>query len=158
MVLKSKKNISELRVLVGLRVSKNRTRWRLALDIFKITTFGIGVAIIISTLRIFKPELGVLASIAAGATMIILVVGKLTPVFDLLKIYSRRTNINIQHFSALIKIIGIAYISEFGAEICRDTGENAIASKVELAGKVLIAITAIPIIASLMELILKVMN
>jgi stage III sporulation protein AD len=81
----------------------------------------------------------------------------LAPVIDLIKIYSGRANIDIQYLPALLKIIGIAYIVEFGAEICRDAGENAIASKIELAGKVLIAIMAIPIITSLLELVIKIM-
>jgi stage III sporulation protein AD len=127
------------------------------LDILKIVAFGIVTAIIITTLRTLKPEIAIQASVVAGIIIFILVIGKLAPVIDLIKIYSGRANIDIQYLPALLKIIGIAYIAEFGAEICRDAGENAIASKIELAGKVLIAIMAIPIITSLLELVIKIM-
>jgi stage III sporulation protein AD len=127
------------------------------LDILKIVAFGIVTAIIITTLRTLKPEIAIQASVVAGIIIFILVIGKLAPVIDLIKIYSGRANIDIQYLPALLKIIGIAYIVEFGAEICRDAGENAIASKIELAGKVLIAIMAIPIITSLLELVIKIM-
>lgn len=127
------------------------------MDILKIVAFGIVTAIIITTLRTLKPEIAIQASVAAGIIIFILVIGKLAPVFDLIKIYSGRINLDMQFIPALLKIIGIAYISEFGAEICRDAGENAIASKIELAGKVLIAIMAIPIITSLLELVIKIM-
>ncbi len=127
------------------------------MDILKIVAFGIVTAIIITTLRTLKPEIAIQASVVAGIIIFILVIGKLAPVIDLIKIYSGRANIDIQYLPALLKIIGIAYIAEFGAEICRDAGENAIASKIELAGKVLIAIMAIPIITSLLELVIKIM-
>ncbi|MGQ0512778.1 SpoIIIAC/SpoIIIAD family protein, partial [Bacillus sp. D-CC] len=48
----------------------------------------------------------------------------------------------------LLTIIGIAYIAEFGAQITKDAGQGAIASKIELAGKILILVMAIPIIFS----------
>jgi stage III sporulation protein AD len=51
----------------------------------------------------------------------------------------------------------LPYIAEFGAEICKDAGESAIASKIELAGKVIIVVMAVPIITSLLDLVLKVM-
>jgi stage III sporulation protein AD len=61
------------------------------------------------------------------------------------------------YFTSVLKITGIAYISEFGAEICRDAGEGAIASKIEMAGKVIIIALAIPVITSLIDLVLKIM-
>lgn len=57
----------------------------------------------------------------------------------------------------MIKIVGIAYIAEFGSEICKDAGQSAIATKIELAGKVIIAALAFPIIASLLDLIVRIM-
>jgi len=59
--------------------------------------------------------------------------------------------------STILKIIGIAYIAEFGAEVCKDAGEGAIASKIELAGKVIIIVLAAPIITSLLDLIVEIM-
>ena len=55
----------------------------------------------------------------------------------------------------VLKIIGIAYIAEFGAQVTRDAGQGSIAAKIELAGKVLILIMAIPIINVIIETIVK---
>jgi stage III sporulation protein AD len=57
----------------------------------------------------------------------------------------------------VLKIIGIAYIAEFGAQIVRDAGQESIASKIELAGKVLILVLAIPIISIIIETVMKLM-
>ncbi|NLC37881.1 MAG: stage III sporulation protein AD, partial [Clostridia bacterium] len=48
-----------------------------------------------------------------------------------------------------------AYIAEFGAQVCRDAGETAIASRVEFAAKVLIIVLAIPIVVAILETIIR---
>ncbi len=63
-------------------------------------------------------------------------------------------NINLVYVQTILKIIGIAYIAEFGAQIAKDAGQGAIASKIELAGKVLIMIMAIPIISVIIETVI----
>lgn len=127
------------------------------MDIFHIAAFGVVSVILISMIKGYRPEIAIQASILAGIAIFIFVIGKLRPLFSFIKDYMERVNVDIQYLPVLFKIVGIAYIAEFGAEICKDAGENAIASKIELAGKVLIAIMAIPIITSLLDLIIKLM-
>ena len=50
---------------------------------------------------------------------------------------------------------GIAILTEFAVSICKDSGEAAIASKVDMGGKVIMVSMSIPIIAGLLETILK---
>ena len=57
----------------------------------------------------------------------------------------------------MLKIIGIAYIADFGAQVTRDAGEEAMASKIEMAGKVLILVMAIPIVTMIIETIIKIL-
>ena len=67
------------------------------------------------------------------------------------------TNLDSDIFILLIKIIGVGYITEFSANICQDSGNSAMASKILLAGKLVIFVMAIPIITSLIELIVSIM-
>lgn len=127
------------------------------MEIMQIVIFGLISTIIIVMLRSYSPEIAVQASLAAGIIIFALIITRLSPILDFLKIYTSKANLDIQYLPVLIKIIGIAYITEFGAEVCKDAGENSIASKIELAGKVLIAILAVPIITTLLELITKIM-
>ena len=127
------------------------------MEIVQIIGIGLVSTVIMIILRKQKPEIAVLAGIAAGALMFLLIAAKLSAVVDLLEEYAARADIRPMYFSAVLKITGIAYIAEFGAEICRDAGEGAIAAKIELAGKVIIVALAIPIIASLLDLVLKIM-
>jgi stage III sporulation protein AD len=66
-----------------------------------------------------------------------------------------KSNVDMIFLQTILKIIGIAYIAEFGAQIVRDAGQEAIASKIELAGKILIMVLAIPIITVIVETVLN---
>lgn len=67
------------------------------------------------------------------------------------------TSTNGQFLGILLKITGIAFLTEFAVSVCKDSGETAIASKVDLGGKVIIIAISIPIISSLLETIVKVL-
>lgn len=65
-----------------------------------------------------------------------------------------QANIDMIYLETILKIIGIAYIAEFGAQITKDAGQNSIAAKIELAGKILIMVMAIPIIGAIIETVI----
>lgn len=64
-------------------------------------------------------------------------------------------NVNMIYVETILKIIGIAYIAEFGSQITKDAGQGAIASKIEMAGKILILVMAIPILTVIIETIIS---
>ena len=89
-----------------------------------------------------------------GIIIFLFVAPKLQSVIEIQ--FSYRTKLTLILFICLnFKIVGIAYIAEFGAQICKDAGEGVIASKIEFAGKVLIMIMAVPILIALTDLIVK---
>ena len=82
---------------------------------------------------------------------------KLTGIINLLQSMANKTSINSTFLMLLIKITGIAFLSEFAVSICKDSGEAAIASKIEIGTKIIIISMSIPIISSLLEIIVKVL-
>lgn len=126
------------------------------MDIFKIVIVGILASIIAVILKEEKPEIALILSMVTGLLIFMFLINKLNSVITILKYFASRTNIDILYFSTVMKVIAIAYITEFGAQICRDSGESAIASKIELAGKVMIMVAAIPILAALLDTITKI--
>lgn len=127
------------------------------MQMIQIVGIGLVATVLIIILRRQKPEIAVQVSIMTGVVIFMLLASKLSVVIDLLEDYADKAEIKPVYFSAILKITGIAYIAEFGAEICKDAGEGAIASKIELAGKVIIVMLAAPIITSLLDLIIEVM-
>lgn len=125
------------------------------MDIMKIVGIGLIATILAVTLREQKPEIAIQISIVTGLIIFVFVITKLNSVVEVLKYFASKTNIDLLYFTTIIKVIAIAYITEFGAQVCKDAGESSIASKIEFGGKVLIMIMAIPILAALMDIITK---
>ena len=127
------------------------------MDIVKIIGIGLISLIIIVIIKQYRPEFAIYVSIIAGVLIISLVIGKISGIIEILKSLSNKTTINNEFLILLIKITGIAILTEYAVSICKDTGESAIASKVDFGGKVLIMSMSVPIISSLLETILKIL-
>ncbi|GAW94160.1 stage III sporulation protein AD [Calderihabitans maritimus] len=125
------------------------------MEILQIAGLGLVATIFVVILKQEKPELAMLLSIVTGVIIFILVLGKIASVFNILEELANRANVNRFYLSTLLKIVGIAYIAEFGAQVCRDAGEGAIASKVEFAAKIIMMVMAVPIIAAILETIIR---
>ena len=127
------------------------------MEIIRIIGIGLIALIIIILLKQYKPEFAIYISLLTGALIILLLVDQLTGIVNLIQSIAGKANINSQFLALLIKITGIAFLSEFAVSICRDSGEGAIASKIELGSKIIIISMSIPIISSLLEIILEIL-
>lgn len=125
------------------------------MDIIKIIGIGLISLIIIVIVKQYRPEFVLYISLIAGVLIVMLIADKFSAIINLLTTLSNKTAINNEFLILLIKITGIAFLTEFTVSICKDSGETAVANKVDLGGKVLIISMSIPIIASLLEIILK---
>ncbi len=96
-------------------------------------------------------------SLIAGVLILFLVMDKLVGVINLIQSISNKASINSGFLELLLKITGIAFLAEFAVSVCKDSGESAIASKIELGSKIIIISLSIPIISNLLEIILKIL-
>ena len=126
-------------------------------DVIKIIGIGLLALIIIVILKQYKPEFAIYVSMIAGVLILVLSIQKLTGIINLLQSFANKTYINKSFLSILLKITGIAFITEFAVSICSDAGEKAIASKIEIGSKVIIIAMSIPIITSLLELVIEIL-
>ena len=114
------------------------------MDIIKIIGIAFIAVIIIVILKQYRPEFAIYASILAGVLILALASDTLSGIIDMIQSISNKTNINNDFLIILIKITGIAILTEFAVSICKDAGESAIASKVDVGGKILIISLSIP--------------
>ena len=124
-------------------------------DIIKIIAVGLIAVIIVIIIKQYKPEFAIYISIITGAIILYMIFGKLQGIINLLQNISSKAGVNSQFLSLLLKITGITFLAEFAINICKDAGEGAIASKIEIGSKVIIVSMSIPIISSLLDVILK---
>jgi len=127
------------------------------MDIIKIIGVGFISLIIVIILKQYKPEFSVYVVILAGAAIIFIVLDRITGIITLLNNLSKKTGMNAEYLAILLKITGIAILTEFAVSICKDSGETAIASKIDLGGKIIIISISIPIITALLELIINIL-
>ena len=127
------------------------------MEIIKIIGIGLTALIVIIVLKQYKPEFAIYVSIVAGILILGLSLSSFSGIINLLKDISSRSNINSKFLGIILKITGIAILTEFAVSICQDTGEKAIANKIDIGGKVIIMTISLPIISSLLEAILKVL-
>lgn len=126
------------------------------MDIFPIVGLALTATLIIVVIRQAQArETALLISLVTGAVIFLLLFDRIGAVIQVLTDLSDRAGINRFYLTTVLKIIGIAYVGEFGAQVCRDAGENAVASKVELAAKVLIMALSIPIMVAILESMVK---
>ena len=127
------------------------------MDIIKIIGVGLIALIILIIVRQYKPEFTIYISIAAGAIIIFMTLDKLSAIINILNSLSKKSGLNAEYLAILLKITGIAILTEFAVSICKDSGETAIANKIDFGGKVIIISMSVPIISALLELIINIL-
>lgn len=109
--------------------------------------FGFVSLIITIILKEYKKDFAVYAELIGGAIILYFCIDYLKGIVKFINNLSV-TGISNSFILLLIKIAGISILTEFAVSICRDMGESAIASKVDLGGKLLIVSLSIPIITA----------
>lgn len=125
------------------------------MEIAQVIGLAIIATVIGAILKQIRPEMAIQLSIFTGVAIFLLVMDKIKLIVDLLQKLADQANVSSYYLFIVLKIVGVAYLAEFGGQICRDAGENALATKVEIAAKIFVVILAIPIIVAIMESMMK---
>lgn len=107
---------------------------------------------LILLIKQFRPEYSYLIRICAIAVVLFSVISGIELILDELSFLIDQSGIDSQSIVILTKVLGISIVVETAAETCRDCSETALASKVELVGKLAITALALPIIKEIINL------
>jgi stage III sporulation protein AD len=125
------------------------------LEIIQIVGLGLIAALMALLIREQKPVFAMLLALIFGASVFVFLIGKIGSVIAVFEDLAARSQIDSVFLKTILKIVGIAYIAEFGAQTVRDAGHESIAGKIEMAGKILILFMAIPIIRVIIETVVQ---
>ncbi|RCX23142.1 stage III sporulation protein AD [Fontibacillus phaseoli] len=125
------------------------------MEMIQIVGLGLVATVLILVIKEQKPLFAFLIAASTGIYIFLFLIGKIGGIIEVLEKLAESSGVQMIYLKTILKIIGIAYIAEFGAQIVRDAGQESIASKIELAGKVLIMVLAIPIISIIIETVIK---
>ncbi|WP_191969118.1 stage III sporulation protein AD [Bacillus sp. FJAT-29937] len=119
----------------------------------------VGVALVATFLALIvkeqKPNFAFLLIVFVGCAIFLFLVDQIYAIIHMIERIAINAKVNMIYIETILKIIGIAYIAEFAAQITKDAGQGAIASKIELGGKILILAMAIPILTVMIETIIQ---
>jgi stage III sporulation protein AD len=121
------------------------------MTVVTIAVTGIIAVIMAVSLKGLKVEYGTYVVMAAGLLIFFYGMGKLTSILDTMKEIQNYIKINNIYLFTLIKMIGITYIAEFAAGICKDAGYGAIGTQIEIFGKLSVLAVSMPILLALIE-------
>lgn len=128
------------------------------MDIFKIVLIGMTGGMLSLFLKEYKREYAVVTGLITAAIVMNCSVECLMSVIDSIRYITEKSGVDIKYFTIILKVVGVAYVSQFGGELLRDCGEGAVASKVELAGKIFILYLTTPIITSFLNVCIEAVN
>lgn len=122
---------------------------------YEVLGFSLVVTVLLLIVRKERPEMAIPISIAASALILIVLMKNIAQILSVFESLASKARINSGYLKLVVKIVGIAYLAGFGAQICKDAGENSMAAKIELAGKIFILSLGVPIMAGLLEMIIR---
>lgn len=120
---------------------------------FQIAAIGLAGTLLSLAVRGYRPEFSVYISITCGIVLFMSAAVRFSDILSVISdVFSRSEQANI-YFPILLKILAIAYLTDFVSQICRDAGEAGIASKTEMAGKIFILYVSLPVFTSILSMI-----
>lgn len=123
--------------------------------ILKIVGFGILATLMVVILKENSKEVAIILIIASSIILLLSTVNYLKPIVSMIENIVSNSSIESSYILIILKITGIAYLIEFGKDICIDVGQNSIANKMEIAGKIIIVSLSVPVITSVFEIVEK---
>lgn len=123
------------------------------MSVFQISILGVATVMLAVQLSGIHPEYGLYLSIACGVIIFFRSLDKVQTVIEMITEFVSAAGLESAYLAIILKITGIAYLTEFSAEICRDAGHGAIAGQIQVFAKLTILAVSTPILTALLELI-----
>ena len=123
------------------------------MDVFRAVGTAVITALLALMLRSVRPELAMQTAIAGGLVVLLMAVGELAGVYPELRETLAELGAGEGLLMPAVRVIGIAYMTGIGAELCRDAGENALAMKTEICGRAMLLSAAAPVLVSFVSML-----
>lgn len=123
--------------------------------ILKVASISLIATVLLVVLREERKEWGVILRFGIGAVVLLMILAPLESVITHVVQLAAAAKIRGLYLAILLKVIGIAYIATFAAQLAYDTGESGLGWRVELAGKIAILVIALPLIGAILNTVLK---
>ena len=125
------------------------------MSVYAIIGISAIIAVLSVSLKKYSPEYSMLMIIMTGIFLIFNILKMLDPVFSEIKKLSENLGIFKDHIFILLKDLAISFLTQFSSDTCIDAGQTSLASKIEIAGKVLILSASLPLLKEIINIIVS---
>ena len=119
--------------------------------VVRIVALLVAASFVCAALRANRPEMAVAVSVAAGGVGLALSLDDIRAAAGLIGDLSARAQLAPEGLTLLLRAAGLSLLAEFGAAICRDSGEAALAVRIEVAARLALAAMAAPLLLGVVE-------
>ncbi len=123
------------------------------MEVMKIVVLGVSAATLAVAVRTMRPEIAIALSLSACVLLLVLALGPMAQLIAFVQGMADRYGLNTSYIGIAVKMAGLACLCDLGVQVCKDAGESAIGAKVELGGKLMIVVLALPVIQELLQAI-----
>ncbi len=116
------------------------------------------MCVIIVTVGQVKPEMSLLLMIACGVTLTFFLISYVIPLIDGISSIGEAGGIESDFIEIALKSVGICVAVQIASDVCRDAGQSALASKLEMGGRLALLLVALPLFNRLLSLSLEIMG
>ena len=121
------------------------------MTIFKVALIGVCAVLLALGIKPFRGEYALFLSLGVGVLIFVFILGQMSAIIQAIQSIRSTISINSEYVGILVKVIGVAYICEFAASLCKDAGFSSVASQIEMAGKLTILVMSMPVFMSLLD-------
>ena len=125
------------------------------MDVLRMAGMSMASAVAVILLRRMRPEMGLTAALAAGILLLTMAMPMVAQVIGGIASIAQAGGVKSSYLTQLLKVAGISLLMDFAAQTCRDAGEEGLAMKTELAGRVMLLTLALPAMQTLLTQLLS---
>ena len=123
------------------------------MNMLQIGIIGVAGTLLAVQFKSGKSEYGIYISVALSLVIFFAIIGRLEVIIDALRTIANYINMDTAYIGTLIKMLGITYVAEFSAGICKDAGYQTIALQIEIFGKLAVLVLSMPVLMALLNTI-----
>lgn len=123
------------------------------MNMIQIGIIGVAGTLLAVQFKSRKSEYGIYISVALSLVIFFAIIGRLEVIIDALRTIANYINMDTAYIGTLIKMLGITYVAEFSAGICKDAGYQTIALQIEIFGKLAVLVLSMPVLMALLNTI-----
>lgn len=128
------------------------------MNIIALSAAAIVAAAVCIVMRRYNSEYSMFVSVAFSAIVFAVILSAITPVTNFIKELTEISGINNEYITILLKSLAVCYITQIASDCCNDSGESAIASKIDFAGKIALLLISVPLFEGILGIVKELIN